>query len=99
MNKLDQDLRTACASEAARDFHECFLEEATTGRIRWTAKGRAVFGAQFARAGIDIRHIRTREELRTACRRSERVFVDDLRSMVKGHTELERMLDAVWPST
>jgi hypothetical protein len=85
--------------ESAKDFHECFVEDPKTGRIRFTAKGLAAFRSQFARVGIDIRRIRTRDELRAACLRSEQVFVDDLRQMVKGHTELEEALDTVWPST
>ena len=85
--------------ESAKDFHECFVEDPKTGRIRFTAKGLAAFRSQFVRVGIDIRRIRTRDEFRAACRRSEHVFVDDLRQMVKGHTELEEALDTVWPST
>ena len=85
--------------ESAKDFHECFVEDPKTGRIRFTAKGLAAFRSQFARVGIDIRRICTRDELRAACRRSEQVFVDDLRQMVKGHTEVEEALDTVWPST
>jgi hypothetical protein len=43
--------------------------------------------------------MRTREELRTACIRSEYVLVEDLRQRVKGHAELEAILKPVWPST
>ena len=85
--------------ESVKDFHECFIEDPATGRMRFTAKGLAAFRSQFARAGIDIRRIRSRDELRAACIRSEYVFVDDLRQMVKGHTELEAVLKSVWPST
>ena len=99
MARSTADLLPRLSPESARDFHECFVEDPTTGRIRFTAKGLAAFRSQFARAGIDIRRIRTRDELRGACRRSEHVFVDDLRQMVKGHTELEEVLDTVWPST
>ena len=85
--------------ESANDFRECFVEDATTGQIRFTAKGLATYRSQFGRAGIDITRIRRRDELRAACIRSEYVFVDDLRKMVKGHTELEEVLNSVWPST
>jgi len=85
--------------ESERDFRECFIEDPSTGHIRFTTKGRAEYRSQFARAGIDIRRIRTREAFRAACIRSERVFVEDLRQMVDGHTELEGVLNSVWPST
>jgi hypothetical protein len=99
MVKRTNDVLATLSPESARDFHECFVEDPQSGRIRFTAKGLAAFGSQFARAGIDIRRVRTREALRAACRRSGHVFVDDLRRMVKGHTELEKALDTVWPST
>ena len=99
MTRATEDVVAKLSPESAKDFHECFVEDPETGRIRFTAKGLAAFRSQFARAGIDIRRIRTRDDLRTACRRSEHVFVGDLRQMVKGHTELEEVLDTVWPST
>lgn len=99
MTRLTEDVLAQLSPESAKDFHECFVEDPETGRIRFTAKGLAAFRSQFARAGIDIRSIRTRDEVRAACRRSDHVFVDDLRQMVKGHTELEEVLDTVWPST
>ena len=85
--------------ESEKDFRECFIDDPATERIRFTAKGRAEYRSQFGRAGIDIRRIRTRKDFRAACRRSEYVFVEDLRQMVKGHTELEGVLNSVWPST
>jgi hypothetical protein len=99
VTKPPEDVLAKLSPESARDFHECFVEDPKTRRIRFTAKGLIAFRSQFARAGIDIRRVRTRDELRAACRRSEHVFVDDLRQMVKGHTELEEVLDTVWPST
>ena len=99
MTKPAEDVLAKLSPESAKDFHECFVEDPETGWIRFTTKGLAAFRSQFARAGIDIRRIRTRDDLRTACRRSEHVFVADLRQMVKGHTELEEVLDTVWPST
>ena len=95
MTRSTAELVSKLSPASARDFHECFVEDPKTGRIRFTAKGLAAFRSQFARTGIDIRRIRTRDEFRAACRRSEHVFVDDLRQMVKGHTELEAVLDTV----
>ena len=99
MTRSTAEVLAKLSPDSARDFHESFVEDPKTGRIRFTAKGLAAFRSQFARIGIDIRRIRTRDELRAACRRSEHVFVDDLRQMVKGHTELEEVLDTMWPST
>ncbi|MGE5814601.1 MAG: hypothetical protein ACM36C_08960 [Acidobacteriota bacterium] len=94
-----QDRFATLSPESEQRYRECFIEDPATGRIRFTPKGRAAYRAQFGRAGIDIARIRTRDEFREACRRSEHVFVADLRQMVKGHTELEAILESVWPST
>jgi hypothetical protein len=99
MTAPTEDPLAKLSPESERDFRECFVEDPATGKIRFTAKGLVTYRSQFARAGIDIRRIRSRGELRAACIRSEHVLVDDLRQMVKGHTELEEALDAVWPST
>ena len=99
MARPTKEVLVKLSPESAKDFHECFVENPETRRIRFTAKGLAAFRSQFGRAGIDIRRIRTRDELRAACRRSEHVFVNDLRQMAKGHPEVEEVLDAVWPST
>ena len=55
-----------------------FIEDLTTGRVRVTAEGKKIFGSQFARAGINIDEIRTREEVRWAHEVSMPYFVDDL---------------------
>jgi hypothetical protein len=94
-----QDTLAKLLPESEKDFRECFIEDPSTGHTRFTTKGRAEYRLQFGRAGIDIRRIRTREEFRSACIHSEYVFVEDLRQMVKGHTELEGVLNSVWPST
>jgi hypothetical protein len=99
MTNSSEDLLAKLSPESEKDFRECFIEDPATGRIRFTAKGRAGYRSQFGRAGIDISRIRTREEFRQACRRSEYVFAHDLRQMAKGHTELEAILDSAWPST
>jgi hypothetical protein len=93
------DIFEKLSPESEKAFRECFIEDPATGQIRFTAKGREAYRAQFGRAGIDISRIRTREEFRQACRRSEYVFAHDLRQMAKGHTDLEAILDSVWPST
>jgi hypothetical protein len=93
------DVVEKLSPESEKAFRECFIEDPATGQIRFTAKGREAYRAQFGRAGIDLAHIRTREQFRQACRRSEYVFVVDLRQMAKGHTELEAILDSVWQST
>jgi hypothetical protein len=94
-----ENLLAKLSPESEKDFRECFVEDPATGRIRFTAKGLAAYRSQFARAGIDIARIRNREAFRAACIRSESVFVEDLRHMVKGHTELEEALNSAWPST
>jgi hypothetical protein len=99
MTSPTQDMLAKLSPESEQRFRECFVEDLATGQVRFTAKGRAAFRSQFGRAGIDIARVRTREELRTACIRSEYVFVEDLRQMVKGHAELEAVLKSVWPST
>jgi len=99
MTSPTQDTLAKLSPESEKDFCECFIEDPSTGHIRFTTKGRAEYRSQFARAGFDIRRIRTREDFRAACIRSEYVFVEDLRQMVKGHTELEEVLNSVWPST
>jgi hypothetical protein len=99
MTRPTENLLAKLSPESEKDFRECFIEDPATGRIRFTTKGRAEYRSQFARAGVDIRRIRTRDDFRAACIRSEYVFVEDLRQMVKGHTELEAILKSVWPST
>jgi hypothetical protein len=99
MTNPTEDLLAKLSPESEKDFRECFVEDRATGRIRFTTKGLAAYRSQFARAGIDISRIRNRKAFRAACIRSESVFVEDLRQMVKGHTELEEVLNSAWPST
>ena len=56
----------------------CFIKDMTTGRVRVTAEGKKIFGSQFARGGINIDEIRTREQMRWAHEISMPYFVDDL---------------------
>ena len=87
----------ACISpETEREFRQGFVEDTASGRLRFTSKGREDYAARFARAGIDIRRIETREAFRDACRRSEWVVWDELRRMVKGHKVLEEILQPLW---
>ena len=56
--------------------------EADDGRIAWTPAGLAELGPHFARAGIDIRAVRTRDQLRQAWRVADKDdFVDAAHSV------------------
>ena len=67
--------------EGAKNFRQCFIEDSATGEIRFTARGSALFGLQFYLAGIDIKRVRTREELRIACHRSGDVVAHCIRPL------------------
>ncbi len=67
-----------------------------TGCIRFTSKGREEYAARFARCNIDIRVIRTRDQFRDACRRTQWVLWDEVRTMVAGHPELQALLQPLW---
>ena len=97
MTHATPDTFAKLAPEEDKAFRECFIEDPATGQLRLTSKGMAEYRSRFARAGIDITRVRTRDEFRQACRCSEDVFVADLRQMVKGHAELEAILESVWP--
>lgn len=85
--------------ESEQAFKECFVEDFSTGQIRFTRKGFAEYGGRFAKAGIDINRIRNREQFRQAVIASEWVFIDELREMVKGHKEIEDVLNLHYPVT
>lgn len=74
----------------------CFVEDACTGSIRFTKTGYQRYGARFAKAGIDINQILTREQFRQACKASQWVLMDEIRQMVRGHKELEMALKSLW---
>jgi hypothetical protein len=93
------DVSEKLSPESKKAFRECFIEDPATGQIRFTAKGREAYRSEFGRVGINLVHIRTREQFRQACMRSKYVFVADLRQRAKGHMELEAILDSMWPST
>ena len=90
------------SGRGAKDFRECFVEDCATGGIRFTAKGLDAFGWQFAGAGIDIKHVRSRGELHVACERSVHILeraVRQVRTGTLGHYEavllcVERFLRA-----
>jgi len=67
MTSPTEDLIAKLSPESEKDFRECFVEDPATGRIRFTTKGLAAYRSQFARAGIDIARIRSREAFRAAC--------------------------------
>lgn len=46
--------------------HGLFLLDPATGQLRFTATGHTVLGPRFARAGIDLRSLRTLEQARAA---------------------------------
>jgi hypothetical protein len=96
MNETPEAHKSQLSAESEIDFKRCFFEDARTGHIRFTAKGFAQFGPRFAKAGIDINQIKSREQLREACTRSEWVWAEELRALVKGHPELEEILKPLW---
>jgi hypothetical protein len=96
MQALDQDAQSKLSPESERAFRETFLEDPATGQIRFTRTGRVAYGARFARAGIDIDHVRTRAALREACIRSEWVVYEEIRTLVEGHKALEAILEPLW---
>jgi hypothetical protein len=85
--------------QSEKEFRQCFIEDPVSREIRFTPKGFAEYGARFAKAGIDINQIRTLGQLRDAVIRSEWVFIDELREMVKGHKEIEDAINLHYPVT
>jgi hypothetical protein len=96
MNENAETQETQLSAKSEIDFKRCFVEDAATGRIRFTSTGFAQFGPRFAKAGIDINQVKTRTLLRDACIRSEWVWAEELRSLVKDHPELEEILKPLW---
>jgi hypothetical protein len=65
--------------------------EADDGRIAWTPAGLAELGPHFARAGLDIRTVRTRDQLRQAWRAADPYLQDTLLAIARnGPMTLER---------
>ena len=96
MTQSNQHEFIALSPESETEFRRCFIEDPFDARIRFTSTGFAEYGPRFARAGIDINQIRTRDAFRDACIRSEGVWAEELRKLVKGHKELEKVLEPLW---
>jgi hypothetical protein len=96
MERLTAEELARLSPESERVFREAFLEDPATGAIRFTRKGYAEYGPRFAKAGIDINAVRTRDALRAACVRSEWVVYEEIREQVKGHKALEKALEPLW---
>lgn len=78
------------------NVRNCFVADTSTGSIRFTKNGYKQYGVRFAKAGIDINRILTREQFRQACKVSQWVLMDEIRQMVRGHKELEMVLKSLW---
>ena len=72
--------------------HGLFLLDPATGQLRFTAKGHAVLGPRFARAGIDLRSLRTLEQARAAAIEVTHQELQALAATLKG---ADPVLDAV----
>ncbi|MFO1431276.1 MAG: hypothetical protein U1F76_14225 [Candidatus Competibacteraceae bacterium] len=65
--------------------------QADDGRIAWTPAGLAELGPHFARAGIDIHTVRTRDQLRQAWRAADPYLRETLLAIARnGPMTLER---------
>ena len=69
-----------------------FLLDPATGRLRFTATGRRALGPRFARAGIDMRRIKTLTQARAAAAEVTRQELHALAADLKG---ADPLLDAV----
>ena len=96
MERLTAEELARLSPESGWVFREAFLEDPATGAIRFTRKGYAEYGPRFAKAGIDINGVRTRDALREACVRSDWVVYEEIRELVKGHKALEKVLEPLW---
>ena len=77
---------------AALEVGQCYVEDLSTGRVRFTQKGRTEYTSRFGKAGIDINTIHTMAQLKSAWDRSQWVGIEEIRNMVAGHPELEKVL-------
>lgn len=87
----DEELRTL-QKAADLKVRQIYVVDANTGMIRLTKTGKSECSARFAKAGINIHEIKTLEQLKSAWARSQWVELDEIRTMVKGHPELETAL-------
>jgi hypothetical protein len=76
-----------------REVAQFVIKDATSDAIRFTPSGLKEYRARFAKAGIDIRNIKTHAAFKDACRASNGVWVEELRALVKGHPVLEQLVE------
>ncbi len=69
-----------------------FLLDPDTGRLRFTATGREALGGRFARAGIDLKQLKTLEQARAAAAHVTHREMQALAAELKGR---DPALDAV----
>lgn len=77
--------------ESEAEFRQCFVEDVQTGAFRFTRKGLQEYGSRFAKAGISVGQINTRQEFRQACDKSEWVVWDEIKELINGQAELEEV--------
>lgn len=69
-----------------------YLLDPVTGRLRFTATGRRVLGPRFARAGIDLRSLKTLAQARAA---AAEVAHQELMALAADLKDRDPALDAV----
>lgn len=74
------------------DKRRWFIADTNSDRIRFTAVGHQALAADLARAGIDIRQIRTRTQARAALDRSFENTIERLASFRGEHPLLDAIL-------
>ena len=65
------------------DLDPTWYLNADDGRLAWTPAGLRELGPHFARAGIDIHRVRTRDQLRQAWRAADPYLQDTLLAMAR----------------
>lgn len=74
------------------DARQLFIQDTTTGRIRFTKAGIKHYGERFARAGFSLRHITTMREFEVAVDASFAQEMEKLASETRGQ---DPALDAI----
>ena len=74
------------------DKRRWFIADTNSDRIRFTAVGHQALAADLARAGIDIRQIRTRTQARAALDRSFEHSLDQLAAYAAADPKLGAIL-------